>query len=264
YDLRFCLVQPSEIAKPVFLFSLSSLFAGKRGLKGARLAALMMLLTFFWTFPIALQPDFGTLTVYIMGFIVVYIVSGGKLIFLLPGFLFALAGSVWVFIRSPYVLERVLAFLDPSADPTGSGWHILQFKYTLARGGFSGRDWGGAVWSNAYLPLSYSDSTFASLTESVGFAGATPVIIGYCVLAYLCYRLSLLAKGESRRVFIFSVGMLVAAQAFLHMSVNVGLFPPTGITLPMFSYGGSSLISTMFGFGMALSAAKTAGKVKKQ
>jgi cell division protein FtsW (lipid II flippase) len=190
-----------------------------------------------------------------MGFLIVFMISGERLLFLFPGIIAGLAGAVWIFFQKPYVWRRFLAFLDPSIDPRGSGWHILQFKYALARGGFSGRDWGGAVWSNAYLPFSYSDSTFASLTESVGFVGALPVIIGYCVLAYLCYRLSLSTREKSRRVFVFSVGMLVAAQALLHMSVNVGLFPPTGVTLPLFSYGGSSLISTMLGFGMVLSAA---------
>jgi cell division protein FtsW len=177
--------------------------------------------------------------------------------------LLGILGLIAVFFTKPYVLERILAFIDPLTDPTGAGWHILQFKYTLARGGLAGRDWGGAVWSNAYLPLSYSDSTFASLTESVGFMGAMPVIIGFCILAYLCYCLSLAVDGEGRRIFVFSVGMLVAAQAFLHMSVNVGLFPPTGITMPMFSYGGSSLVSTMFGFGMVLSAARTVSHLQR-
>lgn len=256
YDLGFCLIQPSELSKPVFLFSLAWLFAPERDLTSSRRLVLMGVLTVLWCAPIAFQPDFGTLTVYLMGVLIVFLVSGGRFLLLLPGLFIGMLGTVPVFLAKPYVFDRVLAFLDPSADPTGAGWHILQFKYTLARGGFSGRDWGGAVWSNAYLPLSYSDSTFASLTESVGFVGAMPVIIGFCLLAYLCYRLSLFADGESRRIFVFSVGMLVAAQAFLHMSVNVGLFPPTGITLPMFSYGGSSLVSTMLGFGMVLSAAR--------
>lgn len=261
YDLGFCLVQPSELAKPVFLFTLSLLFANEKKLKGVPLVLWLTLLTSLWAFPIALQPDFGTLFVYLMGFLIVFVISGERLLLLLPGGIASVIAAAVVLVRKPYVLDRVAAFINPAADPTGSGWHILQFEYTLARGGFSGRDWGGALWSNAYLPFSYSDSSFASLTESVGFIGAMPVIIGFCVLAYLCRRLSSLPSERSRRVFIYSVGLLVACQALLHMSVNVGIFPPTGITLPMFSYGGSSLVSTMFGFGMALSAAKRFEKV---
>ena len=256
YDLGACLLQPSELAKPFFILSLIFLIRDLDASGGVRRVVFMFVITFLWCLPIALQPDFGTLTVYFLGFLIVFVVSDERMLLLVPGFLVGIAGAAWVLASKPYVYERVKAFLDPASDPTGAGWHILQFKYTLARGGLVGCDWGGALWSNAYLPLSYSDSTFASLTESVGFVGATPVIVGFCVLAYLCYKLSMLTCDESRRAFVFSIGMLVAAQAFLHMSVNVGLFPPTGITLPMFSYGGSSLVSTMLGLGMAVSAAR--------
>jgi len=104
--------------------------------------------------------------------------------------------------------------------------------------------------------LSYSDSAFASLTEAIGFIGVLPIIFGFLAFAYVGYRLAERTEPGFRRLFISSMTAMITFQAFVHISVNVGLMPPTGITLPMFSYGGSSLISTMLGAGMILSAAR--------
>ncbi len=254
FNLGFCLIQPSELAKPVYILTLCSIL--KKELPPLKLFLYMSSITLLWCIPLALQPDFGTMLVYVCGFIAVYILANGKILYLIPVSLGTIPFAYFIYKTKPYIVARFSGFLDPAADPTGAGWHILQFQYTLARGGFSGQSWGKSFWSNAYLPLSYSDSSFASLVEAIGFAGTFPIILGFVALAFAGYRLSLKTKDPTRKIYIFAMPVLITSQALIHMSVNVGLLPPTGITLPMFSYGGSSLISIMLSFGMILSAAK--------
>ncbi len=246
-------IQPSELAKGFFILALCH-FGGKFRPGMPRFAG-MGLITLLWVLPIALQPDFGTAMVYIAGFIIVYWLMNGSFwhLLLVPATLLSVAGLVIHF--NPYVLNRFFGYLNPELDPLGLGWHIRQFQFTLARGGLWGMKWGKALWANSYLPLAHNDSVFASLTESLGFIGSFFVIaiIGIIVLAV--FKLSLKAENQFRKVFILSIGMLFAVQALIHISVNVTLLPTTGITMPVLSYGGSSLLSTLIYFGIMLSAA---------
>jgi cell division protein FtsW len=254
FDLGFGYLQPSEIAKPLFILTLCAIAT----LATTHLKLFLYLagVTILWCIPLALQPDFGTLIIYIAGFLTVYILAGGKIIYLFPSFLAMIPFAVYIYQHKPYVAARIAGFLDPEKTASGAGWHILQFQYTLARGGFSGQSWGHSLWANAYLPLSYSDSSFASMVEAIGLAGTIPVIVGFSALAYAGYRLSLKAQGNFKKLFICAMPILITIQALVHMSVNVTMLPATGITLPIFSYGGSSLISIMLSFGVILSAAK--------
>ena len=168
-------------------------------------------------------------------------------------------------LAKPYVLKRFMGYLFPLHDPYGSGWHIMQFRYAMARGGVEGTGLGKAIWSSSYLPLSHTDSIFSSLTESLGFIGIIPILISFILLIYLTFYFALQAKSRLIALFSYSFVATVVFQAFLHISVNVGFFPPTGITFPLISYGGSSLIATMFGFGILLSAVNSEKvKAKKQ
>ncbi|MFA7229704.1 MAG: FtsW/RodA/SpoVE family cell cycle protein [Victivallaceae bacterium] len=246
-------LQPSEFSKPFFILSLCHFgFKYKPGMKRF---LTMGLVTLIWVLPIMLQPDFGTAMIYVAGFITVYWLTGGTIwhILLIPTV--AIPGITWFLLNNSYALKRISGFLNPALDPLDSGWHIRQFQFTLARGGWMGTKLGKAIWANSYLPLAHSDSVFASMTESLGFIGTMPVILLIATITYIVYRLALLAKNSYRKVFIFGMGGLFAFQALVHISVNVTLIPPTGLTLPILSYGGSSLVATLFGFGILLSAA---------
>jgi cell division protein FtsW len=163
-------------------------------------------------------------------------------------------------LRHSYVADRIIGFLDPAADPFGKGWHLLQCQHALARGGLWGTGWGGALWSHAYLPLAHSDSAFAAMGEALGWTGCLPVVILFPLLAYLGCRLVAASPDPVARLYGQAFAMTIAAQGLLHLSVNTGLFPVTGVTLPFFSYGGSSLLSLMLGFGILISAGAAAGK----
>ena len=254
YAFGSVFIQPSEIAKPFYILFLCWIFNRSSG--GIRNFIFLALVLVLWIVPITFQPDFGTVIIYVAGMLAVYLVGGGSYMVLLISTLAVVPACMWVVHHKPYILMRMVGFIDPLSDPSGSGWHILQFQYTLARGGILGVDWGNCLWANSYLPLSYSDSAFASLTEAVGFIGVLPVIFGFALFAYSGFRLADRADSGFRKLFICSMTSMITFQAFIHISVNVGLMPPTGITLPMFSYGGSSLVSTMLGAGIILSAAR--------
>jgi cell division protein FtsW len=250
FSLGPALFQPSELAKAFFLLVLCRI--GTSMQPGIKRFLIMFGVTMLWVIPVMLEPDFGTAAIYLLGFVGVYWLIGGKIRYLLIPVPLGMVGIVAACWHMPYLLQRLKGFWDPQADPTGSGWHIRQFQFTLARGGLTGSGSGRTIWSNSYLPLAHSDSIFATLSESVGVVGALPVVFGFLFLTYLFYRLALKCKDQFERVFIMSVGVFFTAQALVHISVNVTLLPPTGLTLPLLSYGGSSVISIMVATGIAL------------
>ncbi len=256
FDLGLFFVQPSEMAKPFFILLLVYL-CKKR--KGRERTVSMILLFLGWTLPIALEPDWGTLTIYFAAFLFVFLLSGAKISEILVLIVsLAVLGGIFM-IKEPYVIKRISGFLAPSADPSGAGWHILQFKYAIARGGIAGEGLGKSVWSNSYLPLPHSDSSFSSVAESVGVIGSFPVIAGFIFFLLICFTLSFKELPDERKLFIATMSACISFQAFLHISVNLGILPPTGVTLPLISYGGSSMLSTMIAAGMIVSASATKG-----
>ena len=247
------LIQPSEIAKAPFLLLLSVLAAKEDETPRKRFFQMFGLGAAFCGI-IMLQPDFGTATVYFSALAIVLFVSGLQFYFLAALLIAALPCTVFFLLKHEYAMARIAGYLNPDSHIYGAGWHIKQFQYTLAHGGLLGSEWGGAMWSNAYLPLSHSDSAFASIVESGGIAGGLLIIAGFLAMVLLFRRMALKSSSGTARILIFSVGATCAVQALLHIGVNTALLPPTGLTLPIFSYGGSSLFGTMAAFGMACSA----------
>ena len=254
-------VQPSELAKPLFVLSLASLlgWAGRRGLGAMKTYLLALAVLAVWTAPIALQPDFGTCLVYGLTFLAVYGCMGGRWPYLaVTAGIGAGTGALLVW-KIPYVAARLAGFWQPQACAETSGWHILQFQRTLASGGIFGHWWGKAVWAPSYLPLGYSDSIFASIGESIGFVGLLPFVAAILLWVYYGYRRVKLCADLGSAATILGMVSFLGMQAFIHLSVNLGLMPATGITLPLISYGGSSLMSTVLAIGIveAMSRARS-------
>ena len=257
FDLHYFYIQPSEIAKPFFILSLCKIsdYTARKKLSDAKRFLILSGVTLLWIIPIVLEPDFGTVLVYAAGFVIVYYITDGRFSYLaFLAFLFIISAVVIV-MTEPYVAARIKGFLYPEQTSAGAGWHTLQLQYTMARGGLTGQNWGHSLWSNSFLPLPYSDSAFASLVEAIGFLGTLPVIASFCILTYTGCMLGLKTETNLNRTFILSVTYLITFQALLHISVNVTMLPATGITLPLFSYGGSSMLATMLSIGLMLSAA---------
>ncbi len=245
-------IQPSEFAKPFFILLLCHLAVnGKNDFKTFLRLALTSLL---WILPILLQPDAGTALVYLLAFVVICLLTGTPIKYLLalPALFAPIAA--WVLYANPYILKRFSGFWDPASDPLGSGWHIRQFQFTIARGSWFGVKMGNATWANSYLPLAHSDSVFATIAESLGFVGTFPIFLLFGIIIFTLYQTTLCLKSRHQKLFIVGMLSLIAIQALIHISVNVAVLPPTGLTLPLLSYGGSSLLSTLLTFGIILSA----------
>ncbi|MCP3966129.1 MAG: FtsW/RodA/SpoVE family cell cycle protein [Lentisphaerae bacterium] len=246
-------IQPSEFAKPLFILVMCKIGCMRK--KSFKTFLLLGLIAAAWLAPIMLQPDIGTAIVFLSGFIVVYWLLGGKAWHLLLVFLAAIPTGAIILWRCHYIMDRFTGFLNPELDPMGNGWHVRQFQFALARGGMFGVKMDKAAWANSYLPLAHSDSVFATIAEVLGFAGTIPVILLIIGITFIVFKISIKAGNRFRQVYIMGMLSVFAIQALIHISVNVALLPPTGLTLPLLSYGGSSMLSTFIGFGIIFSAA---------
>lgn len=161
-------------------------------------------------------------------------------------------------ILSPYQKTRIESFLDPHADPLGTGYNVIQSQIAVGSGGIFGRGLGRGSQSQLnFLPEAESDFIFASLTEQLGLAGAILLIIA---LITLITRLANFANGQERfaKLVVGGICSYFTFQVLVNVGMNLGLLPVTGITLPLVSYGGSSLISTLFLLGIAFSIRRSA------
>lgn len=240
-------MQPTEIAKAFFLLGLICTLKYFKRQSLAFLGALGY--TLLWTGAILIQPDLGTAFIYFSVFMIIVFISGIKWRWIITAAFLAVA-AISVFIKlHPYALKRLSAFLNPHES-----WHLQQLELASARGGWFGSKVGQALWSNAYVPLPYNDSAYATLTETIGFAGAVLVLLLFIVL------ISALSAGafkrdipDHARLFIAGTASITAVQTLLHVGVNLSLLPPTGLTLPLISYGGSSLVGCGILLGIAMS-----------
>ena len=249
------LLQPSEFAKPVFLLLLASASADRTFTSEKQRFLHQLLTAGIFCLLVLAEPDFGSAALFYLGLLIVLWLQGTPPRFLIPAFLAAPAGAGVFLYCKPYAFDRILSYLDPGSNLHRGAWHIRQFQYALAEGGWTGSEHGAALWSNAYLPLPHSDSLFASIVETSGLMGGLIVLLSFSAASF---GMVLLARRERLRpeasIYVEGIAFLYLTQALLHISVNVVLLPPTGVTLPLLSYGGSSLCSTMIALGTAFSA----------
>lgn len=258
FDLGILHVQPSEFAKTAFLLYLCVYCGPRKELNGRQWLGLFLLGGITAGLVMA-EPDFGGALMFFVIFMLISLLRGVRFQYLLIAAGVMLTATVFFLLSNEYAFLRVLGYLDPDGAYSASAWHIKQFQYTLAHGGWTGSDWGNALWSGAFLPLPHTDSLFASIVESTGFLGGLAVIAGFLFMAGGFCALSWKVRGgnDDRRFFIFAAGTVCLIQALIHISVNCVLIPPTGVTLPILSYGGSSLFAVLLTFGIAFSAARS-------
>lgn len=254
FDMGMFRLQPSEIVKIATIIVLAA-FYQNRTAGNIKNVILSLLIIFPAVFLIFRQPDLGNALCIMAIWLGITFVAGFKFkhiaVLGLGAALFILIGYE---ILSPYQKIRVESFLNPAGDPLGTGYNIIQSKITVGSGGIFGRGLGQGSQSQLnFLPEAESDFIFASLTEQLGFFGAG-ILIALFVL--LIRRIVNFANGQDRFIKLILAGTcsFLVFQFSVNIGMNMGLLPVTGITLPLVSYGGSSLISTLFLLGLALSA----------
>ncbi len=239
--------QPSEFVRPLIILSFGSLVSGfprPAGLKNIFTAVLLYLPLAFLIFR---QPDLGSSIVVTAGFVGVIIASGIKpkhLLFGLIGLLVMLpVGSLGL---HDYQKHRLITFINPYTDPLGKGYNAIQSVIAVGSGGLFGRGLGRGTQSQLrFLPESHTDFIFSSLAEELGLFGSLILISAYFVLYLKIFKTGAGSQNKFVVVTCFGILSLLQFQTILNIGMNIGLAPITGVTLPLVSYGGSSLLSTM-------------------
>lgn len=211
---------------------------------------------------IMLQPDLGT-TMVILAISMSQIFISGINFFYFVGA--GLAGGLLSFIliiTSSYRKDRLLTFLQQTEDPLGKGYHIRQILYALGAGGVFGVGLGQSIQKYLFLPETATDSIFAIIAEETGFLGASLVIIAFAVLTLRILKIAKSAPDTFSKIFAVGVAAWIGGQAFLNLGSMVSLVPLTGIPLPLFSYGGNSLVSILSAIGILLNISKYAKESK--
>ena len=249
--------QPSEPGKLFFLLGLVVIFTHKKICLSSdvKKIAVSGIYSSVWLAVLILQPDLGTSAVYLATFIAVLCIGGVKWRYIFSLLSAAVCAATVFIVTHPYAMRRINGFLDPTTDVLGRNWHLNQILRAVARGSWTGVKSADAHWSKSYLPFSYNDSVFALVCETIGALGAILIPAAFILMFYL---LSAEAHKKNlspdRRLFVNGTVFMLVFQSFLHISVNTGLAPVTGITMLFVSYGGSSMISGCILLGAVYSA----------
>jgi cell division protein FtsW len=252
--------QPAELAKIALVLYLARVLA-QRGpsptlapaelvrplMAGGGVAALVLA-----------QPDLGnSLTLLAVTFALLFLAGARArhLLLVLAAAVPFLAAAVWL---APYRVRRVWAFLDPWADPRGSGYQIIQSWLALGAGGLWGRGIGESRQKLFYLPEAHTDFIFAVAGEELGFLGSAGLIAAFAVLVWRGLRVGLRAPDGFGAYLALGLTLLLATQVLVHLGVVTGLLPTKGLPLPFVSSGGSALVGTMLATGLLLNVSQHA------
>lgn len=251
-DFGFFNVQPTELTKFSVIVYLASWF---RNTEKRRFLSFMALVGFL-LFLIILQPDMGTAMIVTVLSLLIYYLSGMNMIKLLLMAPLGLGAFYLLIKSSPYRFRRFMAFLDPSSDPLGIGYHINQILISLSNGGLIGAGFGASRQKYLFLPEAHTDSIFAIIGEEYGFIGGVILLSLYFVFVYKIYHLIRLAPDKLSRLLACGIFAFFNLQVIINMAGMIGLFPLAGVPLPFLSYGGSNLLISFALIGILLNIEK--------
>ena len=264
-DLGFIRLQPSEMMKFTLVMMLAAYYdwLDTRKISRPLYVLIPVLLTVAPTVLVLMQPNLGTSILLLLAGGTVMFVAGvslwyfGAVIAVVVAAVvgvFTLRGTPWQFLHD-YQYRRIDTFLDPSADPLGAGYNIIQAQIALGSGGWSGKGFMQGTQSRLnFLPEKHTDFIFTTLAEEFGFIGAFSLLALYALIIGFC----LVAAFQNRDRFSALLIVGVAANFFFYIAVNLsmvmGMAPVVGVPLPLLSYGGSAMLVLLVGFGLVQSA----------
>jgi cell division protein FtsW len=237
--------QPAEAAKAVLVLYLASYF-GHRG-EAPLMADLVppLVVTLVFAALVYAQNDYSTAVFVALVGLAMCFAAGARPLTLAALALFALPLSFLLLFTREHRVARLATFLGISADPAGSAWQIVNSHAALVAGGFWGTGLGRGASSLGKLPEAHSDFIFSVIGEETGFAGVLLVLALFAVFAWRGFSLAARAEDRFASLAAYGITLTIVLQAVLNMAVAVGLVPTTGVTLPFFSAGGSSMLSTL-------------------
>lgn len=203
-----------------------------------------------------LQPDFDTFMVMAAAATAMFLTAGGRVrdVALLGVLAFMLV--VAVAIARPYVMDRMVTFFDPAADPLGSGYQVQQSLIAIGSGGLLGRGFGQSIQKFEYLPEPIGDSIFAVFGEEFGFAGTVFLVALFTAFALRGLRIAIGAPDMFGMLLVVGCVTLIVTQAYLNIAAMLGLVPLSGLPLPFISHGGSALLAALAMIGIVLNVSK--------
>ncbi|MCE2542666.1 MAG: putative lipid II flippase FtsW [Acidobacteria bacterium] len=253
-------VQPSEFAKlAAILFAAAILERRMHRINdiGFSLPPIAVM-TGVFSVLILLEPDFGTALV-LMLIVGAMVFAAGLSYQYLFGVAVALLPLLYVVLTSAeYRRRRMLAFLNPWDDPLGDGFQLIQAQIAVGTGGVFGQGLMAGVQKLFYLPYPHTDFIYAVIAEETGLIGASIILLCFCVIAWRGFRVAALAPDRFGALLAVGLTTMVALQAFVNISVVLGLVPTKGIPLPLVSAGGSSLLVSLAGMGILLNISQHA------
>jgi cell division protein FtsW len=262
-DLRGMSLQPAELAKLAAIIFTAALLERRMHRVNDVMFALMPIGVLLGVFVglILLQPDFGTSTA-LAGVVVLMVFAAGlswRYMAAVVGVAIPAAGLA-IYLE-PYRLQRFLSFLDPDADPLGAGFQLRQSLIAVGSGGLFGRGFMDGVQKLFYIPEPHTDFIYAVIAEETGLVGATIILACFAVIAVRGLRVSMEAPDRFGALLATGLTAMLAAQAFVNLSVVTGLLPTKGIPLPFVSNGGTSMLVSLFAMGMLLNVSQYASAV---
>ena len=257
-DLYLFNLQPSELMKIAIILCLAKYYHRIKIENVNSITSIMTVVTII-IIPIIMvlsQPDLGTSILIAASGLIVLWLGGVKIKYFMYSFIVFLISLPFVIsFLKPYQKLRILTFLDPDRDPLGAGYQIIQSKIAIGSGGLDGKGFLKGTQSYLdFLPEKHTDFIFTLFSEEFGFIGSVALLILYSIIIIRILRIGAISRSNFSRLFCFGFAFAIFIYIVVNLSMVLGLLPIVGSPLPIMSYGGSSMLATMIGFGIVLSA----------
>ena len=259
-ELPFFTFQPSEFGKVLLVVSLAGFLVSRMRLMGRQTTARIVLLGLIPTMLVMAENDLGSALVYGVGILAVLFVAGapwrhfaalGALFAVAVAIVLAGAPALGVDVVKPYQKERLTSFLEPSSDPADAGYQQQQSKTAIGSGEKTGRGVANATQTSLnFLPEHHTDFIFAVVGETYGFVGCALVLSLYALLIWRALHILTIAKNLYGALVAGGITVMLLFQTFVNVGMNVGIMPITGVTAPLLSAGGSSMLATLLAIGL--------------
>ncbi len=257
-DLYFINIQPSELMKIFIILCLAKYFHRKRleNVNSFYSVIISLIIIFLPMSLVIIQPDLGTsLLISISGLMVLWFAGLNHKYFFYSLLITILSLPFIISFLKPYQKLRVLTFLNPDRDPLGAGYQIIQSKIAVGSGGLFGKGFLKGTQSYLeFLPEKHTDFIFTLFSEEFGFFGSIILLLIYAVMIYRIVKIGSISRSYFAKLYCYSFAASIFIYIIINMSMVLGMLPIVGSPLPIMSYGGSSMLATMIGLGIVMSA----------
>ncbi len=257
-DVYLFVLQPSELMKIAIIMCLAKYYHRLKIENVNSFTSIIIVLSII-IIPIIFvisQPDLGTSILIALSGLIILWLGGVKIKYFIYSFItFLISLPFIISFLKPYQKLRILTFLDPDRDPLGAGYQIIQSKIAIGSGGINGKGFLKGTQSYLdFLPEKHTDFIFTLFSEEFGFIGSVGLLILYSIIIFRIVRIGSISRSNFARLFCFGYAFAIFIYVVVNLSMVLGLLPIVGSPLPIMSYGGSSMLATMIGFGIVLSA----------